>query len=335
MSTSLEIEAPNCLYTTTAIAPMATPKLTADLRVEILVIGGGYTGLSTALHLAERGHSVALLEAREPGFGGAGRNGGQVNAGLKYEPDSVERRLGPVFGSRFTRIALRAPQFLFALIERLGIDCEMSRCGTLRAAYTALHVEALRDSVEQWGRRGVQLDLWTREQIASATGTTRYLAANFDAQGGSVNPLSLARGLAAAAMRAGSKIYGSTPVSALERDGAAWRAQTPAAAVRADKVVVATDGYTDDLLPNLRKSVVPVFSAIIATGPLPPDLEATILPDKQVVYESGNVTAYYRRDASNRLLMGGRGPQRKALQQEDYRHLVRYAERLWPSLNRI
>src|SRR5271169_3015120 len=107
MSTSLEIEAPHCLYTATAIAPMAAPKLTANLRVEILVVGGGYSGLSTALHRAERVHSIALLEAQEPGFGAAGRNGGQVNAGLKYEPDIVERRLGPVFGPRFTRIALR------------------------------------------------------------------------------------------------------------------------------------------------------------------------------------------------------------------------------------
>src|SRR5271168_5079672 len=335
MPTSLEIEAPNCLYTATAIVPTATPKLTADLRVENLVIGGGYTGLSSALHLAERGSSTALLEAREPGFGAAGRNGGQVNGGLKYEPDIVEGRLGPIFGPRFTRIALSAPQFLFALIERLGIDCEVSRCGTLRVAYAPAHVEALRDSVEQWGRRGVQLELWTRQQIAAATGTPRYLAATFDAQGGSVNPLSLARGLAAAAMRAGVKMYGSTPVLALARDGAAWRAQTAAAVVRADKVVVTTDGYTDDLLPNLRKSVVPIFSAIIATQPLPQDLAAAILPGKQVVYESGNITAYYRRDASNRLLMGGRGPQRSALNQEDYRHLVRYAQRLWPSLRRI
>ncbi len=335
MPTSLEIEAPNCLYTATAIAPVATPKLTADLQVEILVIGSGYTGLSTALHLAERGHSTALLEAREPGFGAAGRNGGQVNAGLKYEPDTVERRLGPVFGSQFTRIALRAPQFLFALIERLGIDCEMSRCGTLRTAHTPAQVEVLRDSVEQWGRRGVQLELWTQEQIAAATGTPRYLAANFDAQGGSVNPLSLARGLAAAAMRAGVRIHGSTAVSALKREGAVWRAQTSEALVRADRVVVATDGYTDDLLPNLRKSVVPVFSAIIATRPLPPDLAAAILPGRQVLYESGNVTAYYRRDASNRLLMGGRGLQRKTVNQEDYRHLMSYAQRLWPSLNRI
>jgi glycine/D-amino acid oxidase-like deaminating enzyme len=335
MLTPLEIDAPNCLYPATAIAPIAAPKLTADTRVEVLVIGGGYTGLSAALHLAERDRSVALLEAREPGFGAAGRNGGQVNAGLKYEPDIAERRLGPVFGPRLARIALKAPDFLFALIERLGIVCEASRSGTLRAAYAPAHVAALRDSVEQWNRRGVPLELWTREQVAAATGTSRYLGASFDPQGGSVNPLSLARGLAGAAARAGAKIYGSSQVLALERDGPGWRAQTAAAVVRADKVIVATDGYTDDLLPDLRTSVVPIFSAIIATTPLPGDLATSILPSREVVYESGNITVYYRRDASNRLLIGGRGPQRKALNREDYRHLVVYAEKLWPALTRV
>src|SRR5271163_5104724 len=121
MPTGLEIEAPNCLYTATAVAAVATPMLCADLRVEILEIGGGYTGLSTALHLAERGHSIALLEAREPGFGAAGRNGGQVNAGLKYEPDEAERALGPTYGPRLVALSLRAPEFLFSLIDRLGI----------------------------------------------------------------------------------------------------------------------------------------------------------------------------------------------------------------------
>jgi glycine/D-amino acid oxidase-like deaminating enzyme len=335
VSTPLEIDAPNCLYTVTAIAPIATPALTTNIQVEILVVGGGYTGLSTALHLAERGRSIALLEAREPGFGAAGRNGGQVNAGLKYEPDIAEQRFGPVFGPKLVRIALKAPDFLFALIERLRIDCESSRSGTLRVAYAPAHVAALRDSVEQWTRRGVPLELWTREQVEAATGTSRYLAASFDPQGGSINPLSLARGFAGAALRAGVKIHGSTQVLALERDGAGWRAQTASAAVRADKVVIATDGYSDDLLSDLKTSVVPIFSAIIATTPLPPDVAASILPGRHVVYESGNITVYYRRDASNRLLMGGRGPQRKALNREDYRHLVSYAEKLWPALTRI
>jgi glycine/D-amino acid oxidase-like deaminating enzyme len=335
MPTPIELDAPRCLYPASACAALPFPELTSERRVEFLVVGGGYTGLSTALHLAERGRSVALLEAREPGFGAAGRNGGQVNAGLKFEPDLAERTLGPVFGPRLVAMALNAPQFLFALIERLGIECEVCRGGTLRVAYSPRHVSALQASAEQWRRRGVPLESWSRERVAAATGTGRYLAGVFDPQGGSLNPLALARGLAKAAHGAGASIYGSSPVVALTRDGDGWRAQTPRSVVRADRVLIATDGYTDGLVPGLARSVVPIFSAIIATAPLPGDLAGSILPARQVVYETGNITVYYRRDASNRLLMGGRGPQRRALDRKDYRHLTSYARHLWPALDRV
>ena len=335
MPTALELDAPGCLYPATAIAPAAAPELGEDTRAEILIVGGGYTGLSTALHLAERGRSVALLEAREPGFGASGRNGGQVNAGLKYPPDEAEHALGSTFGPRLVALSLRAPEFLFTLIERLGIECEPSRTGTLRVGYTPAHIEALRASIDPWRRRGVPLEFWGAGQVAAATGSMRYEGATFNPQGGSVNPLSLARGLAHAGLRAGAKIYASTPVLALDREAAGWRARTPHAALRADRVLIATDGYSDDLWPDLRQSAVPIYSAIIATAPLPADLAASILPDRPVVYESGQITAYYRRDAAGRLLMGGRGPQRKATNREDYRHLVSYARQLWPDLARI
>jgi glycine/D-amino acid oxidase-like deaminating enzyme len=327
--------APHCLYAATAIGAPETPALASPLRVETLIIGGGYTGLSTALHLAERGRDVALLEAHEPGFGGAGRNGGQVNAGLKYDPDVAERLLGPVYGARFTQRALRAPDALFALIERLGIPCEAQRRGTLRAAYSAPHASALRGVAEQWQRRRVPVELWTAEQMHAATGTRRYLAGIYDAQGGSLNPLSLARGLARAAQRAGAQIHGGSRVRAIAREGGGWRASTDRAHVIADRVLIATDGYTDDLWPGLKRSVVPIYSAIIATEPLPAAWEHQILPGRQVVYESSHITVYYRRDASGRLLMGGRGVQRTANERADYEHLVRYARRLWPQLEHV
>jgi glycine/D-amino acid oxidase-like deaminating enzyme len=100
-------------------------------------------------------------------------------------------------------------------------------------------------------------------------------------------------------------------------------------------VLIATDGYSDGLVPGLARSVIPIFSAIIATAPLSAELASSLLPDRPVVYETGNITIYYRRDASNRLLMGGRGPQRKTLKREDFRHLVNYARLLWPALARV
>jgi glycine/D-amino acid oxidase-like deaminating enzyme len=272
------MDTPHSLYPDTAPAPIAAPELVDDERAEITVVGGGYTGLSTALHLAERGRSVAVLEAREPGFGAAGRNGGQVNAGLKYDPDAAERKLGPVHGPRLLRLALHAPEFLFELIGRLGIECEARRSGTLRVAYAPRHVEALRSSVEQWRRWGVPVEQWTSAQVAQATGTRRYLGGMFDPQGGSVNPLALARGLARAAVRAGARIHAASPVTALEREGSSWLARTAKGSLRADRVLVATDGYSGALWPGLEASQVPIFSSIIATAPLPSDLAARVLP---------------------------------------------------------
>jgi glycine/D-amino acid oxidase-like deaminating enzyme len=330
--TPLQRDAPGCLYAATATPPVPTPALDHDARVEVAIVGAGYTGLSAALHLAERGRRVALLEAHEPGWGAAGRNGGQVNAGLKHEPDTVEHALGPVYGPRLVRLAGGAPDFLFALIARHRIDCEAQRAGTLRAAYQPLHAVALRASAQQWVQRGVGVEYWDAARVAAATGTERYVGATFDPRGGAVNPLGLARGLAAAALRAGASIHGGTPALGLERDGALWRLATPHAVVRADKVVLATDGYSDDLWPGLRTSIVPIYSSMIATAPLPPPLAATVLRGGIVLYEAGNITVYYRRDRDGRLLMGGRGRQNGAAGRGSYEHLVRYARDLWPAL---
>ena len=329
---ALARDLPRCLYASTATAPIPAPPLGADADARVVVIGGGYTGLSAALHLAERGFEVVLLEAREPGWGAAGRNGGQVNAGLKHEPGTVIGDLGEVAGQRLLKLASEAPELLFGLIERLGIACEAERGGTLRAAYSGAQAQALRQSVEAWRGLGVSMRHLDASAMRSATGSDRYVGGVLDPRGGSVNPLGLARGLAAAAVRAGAKLYGSTPALRLARAGESWSIATPGATVRAQTVLLATDGYSDDLWPGLRTSIVPVFSAIVATAPLPAALAASVMPTRAVVYETGAITAYYRRDAQGRLLMGGRGLQREALEFRDYGHLVRYAERLWPEL---
>jgi glycine/D-amino acid oxidase-like deaminating enzyme len=327
--------APRCVYLATATPNVHSPPLNGNVRTEVAVVGGGFTGLSAAVHLAERGCAVALLEAREPGWGAAGRNGGQVNAGLKHEPDRILRDLGTAFGPRLVQLAGDVPDLLFRLIARLGIECEARRTGTLRVVYRSKHIDSVRASVGQWQRLGVALELWDRPQVAAATGTERYLAAAFDPRGGSVNPLGLARGLATAAIHAGCSVYSRTPALRLERDGGGWYIVAPDGRVRADKVVLATDGYSDDLWPGLRTSVVPVYGSMTATAPLPVSLAGSILPGGQSVYEGGNITVYYRRDRDNRLLIGGRGPQTNSTERTDYAHLVRYAERLWPALAAI
>ena len=224
---------------------------------------------------------------------------------------------------------------LSTLIERHAIRCDARRNGTLRAAVHPRHVAAVRRTTEQWRQRGAPVEFLERDAVARATGTERYAGAMLDRRGGDLNPLSFARGLARAAIRAGAAIHGGTRVSRLERTGGAWRAHTPRGVIDAGHIVLATNGYTDGLWPGLRRSIVPLFGAIAASAPIPEALARVILPARSVLYESGTVTVYYRLDAQSRLLIGGRGPMREIDSVEQIPHILDYARRLWPALARV
>src|SRR3984957_14757814 len=299
---------PPSLYADTAAPAVATPPLDTDRNVSVAIIGGGFAGLSTALHLAEQGTETVVIEAQEPGWGASGNNGGQLNPGLKLDPDAIEATFGADLGRRMIAFAYNTPVFTLDLIRRLGIGCDARQNGTLRAAYHATSAAAVEATADQCIRRGMPVSVLDRNAMREATGTDRYLLAMRDARGGDVHPLSYARGLARAALAAGAAIHGQTPATSLRREAGQWRIETPRAVVRAEKVLIATNGFTDDLWPDLRRSIVPVFSSIAATEPLPDDIARQIMPTRSVLYESGHITVYYRVDASNRLLMGGRGP---------------------------
>jgi len=292
------------LYQDTAEPASPTPPLDGDVRTDVAVVGGGITGLSTALHLAEQGAGVVLLEAEEPGWGASGRNGGQVNPGLKYDPDEVEREFGRDLGGRMNAFAGAAPALVFDLIARHGIRCEARRNGTLRAAVRPKHAGRVRASAEQLARRGAPVELLEGSSLERATGTARYRVAMLDRRGGDLNPLSYARGLARAALGAGAAVHGGTRALGMKKNGALWRIETSVGVVSAPQVVLATNGYTDDLWPDLRRTIVPLFGAIAATGALPEAIASGIMPSRAVLYESGAVTVYYRVDGGRRLLSG-------------------------------
>ncbi|HYF07843.1 MAG TPA: FAD-binding oxidoreductase [Acetobacteraceae bacterium] len=323
---------PPSLYAETAAPPPDTPALEGERRADVCVIGGGFTGLSTALHLAEAGRDVVVLEAEEPGWGASGRNGGQVNPGLKFDPDQVEADFGQDLGGRMLALSYGAPDSVFDLIRRHQISCEARQEGTIRAAIGEAHAADVRRTAEQCARRGWPVRFLDARETAAITGTDRYSGAMVDDRGGDVQPLSYARGLALAAQRQGATIHGASPATGLAREGSHWRVATPRGSVVAESVVLATNGYTDDLWPGLRQSVVPVFSSIAATAPLPEEVARGILPRRASLYEAGRITVYYRVDRANRLLMGGRGPQRPIGDPRPIRYLTTYAERLWPAL---
>jgi glycine/D-amino acid oxidase-like deaminating enzyme len=323
---------PASLYQSVSTPGMSFAPLDGDTRCSVAIVGAGYTGLSTALHLAEAGVDTLVLEAREPGWGASGRNGGQVNPGLKLSPDDLERRYGADLGRRMASFSGDAPGALFDLAERLGIDCDQRRTGTLRADCSE-SAQATTDALHrQYGRLGANVERLNADTMAAATGTQRYIGGLLDHRGGHINPLALARGLAAAANRAGARIHAHSGVRTVVKGGDHWLLDTRHGVVRAEKILIATNGYSDDLWPRLKQSVVPVFSTIGATAPLPDALASTILPGRHAVYETGRITVYYRLDSQNRLLMGGRGPQRSLSGATPPLYLQRYAERLWPAL---
>jgi glycine/D-amino acid oxidase-like deaminating enzyme len=287
------------------------------------------------LHLAERGADVAVLEAHEPGWGASGRNGGQVNPGLRHDPDRIEADFGPELGGRMVSLSGNAPNVVFDLVRRHQIVCEALQSGTLRAAFDRRNAAAVRSSAVQCARRGMPVAMLERTEIAAATGTDRYLCAMLDRRGGRLNPLGYARGLAQAAQQAGAAVHGGTPVTKVSRNGRNWQVCTPTGTLHAEHLVLATNGYTDDLWPGLRRSIVPVYSAIVASEPLSADLVRSIMPAQSVLYELAGITVYYRLDAHNRVLMGGRSPLRDIAAPEQLPYLVRYAHRLWPALRDI
>jgi glycine/D-amino acid oxidase-like deaminating enzyme len=320
------------LYHDSAGACAPSPPLEGGVRADVVIVGGGLTGLSTALHLAERGVRVALLESVAVGFGASGRNGGQVNPGLKPDPDAVEAHFGADLGARINGLAGGAPAVVFDLIERHGIDCGARRNGTLRAAWNAAHAEGVERTAAQWQRRGAPVEVLRGPALERATGTSRYRAALLDRRGGDLQPLRYARGLARAARGAGATIYEGSAAHAVRREQSLWRVETRSGYVDAEQVVIATNGYSDDLWPGLKRSVVPVFGALAATAPLPAALARSILPERPVLYESGAITVYYRIDLEDRLLIGGRGPMREIHEPQSIAHLLAYAQTLWPGL---
>jgi glycine/D-amino acid oxidase-like deaminating enzyme len=335
MSASTAKPLPPSLYAETAIPPQDLDRLAGDARASVAIVGGGITGLSSALHLAERGIDVVLLEAHQPGWGASGRNGGHVNPGLKPDPDEVERDFGEL-GRHMVRFSYSAPAALFRLVERHQLRCEARQAGTLRAATSRRTLDDLRKLAVQYAARGMAVDLLGEDGAFAATGTRRYHGILRDPCGGSVNPLGYARGLANAAVAAGARLYGGSPAVKLARTTAgAWRVESPTGAVLADRLVIGTNGYTDGLWPRLKQTVVPIWSGITATEPLPDWIAQQIMPKGGVLYELGAVTVYYRLDVGNRLLIGGRSSLRDMRGPEGFRYLQRYASKLWPALQPV
>ena len=281
-----------------------------DIDTDITIIGGGYTGLSCALHLAERGYAPVVLEARQPGWGRSGRNGGQVIAGLKEDPDTIEADFGAEMGARMVALSGNAPSRLFEICRRYDIDCDLRDSGWIQPAHSTASLVRQRRLVHQWQQRGADVVELSAAQISEMVGSGIYKGGQLDRRGGSIHPLNFALGLARAADGKGARIYGETPMLACEKMGDNFSIRTPVGRVQTRTLVMCTNGYTPAQGGTVRKiarAVAPVFSLQVATAPLAGDVRATILPGGQTASDTRRLLHYYRLDPDGRLVMGGRG----------------------------
>ena len=298
---------PQGLWDETKARPPEVPELKGDLTAEVAIIGGGFCGLSAALHLAEAGVEAVMLEAEAPGWGASGRNGGQVIAGLKLDPRECVAKFGKERGLALHRFGAATADLVFSLIERFQIRCEAHRDGWIQAAYGPKTLDEIAHRVRDLQEQGEAVELIGQDRMKALTGSAFYHGGMLDRRSGMVQPLSYALGLAGAAQATGAKLYRNARVSRIDEANGRWVLTTPPGTVTAKHCLIATNGYTGDLHPALKTAMIPVTSYQVATDPLPPDLATSVLPSHLPVSDLPHLGVYFRRDDAGRFIIGGRG----------------------------
>lgn len=323
---------PPDVYTRAAPPPPPTQKLEGPRHVSVAVIGGGFTGLSTALHLADAGIDVAVLEAKHIGWGASGRAFGQVVPYLKPGHDAILRHYGAERGQRIVDAVAAGPDLVFELIFRHRIECWSMRSGLIFAAHSPSGRRDLESRTRYWQERGAPVEMLEGARCAQAIGSSLYRAASLDRRGGNINPFAYARGLAHAAVKAGATLYDQTPVRSLTRRDGRWATDSR---LTADNVVIATNAYTGELWPGLRDSIIPMRGHGFVTEPLSDNVSRSILPERQSLTDTRQLYSGVRILPDGRLHGSAHGPSFGAEPRADWRRVDARIRRLFPQLGTL
>ena len=315
------------------------PELVETAEADVIVIGGGFTGLSTALHLREAGADVAIVEAMEPGWGASGRNNGQVIPTLsRPDPDDIVAKHGAA-GERFVALLRDSAAVLFDIVRRYQIQAEQEQAGWVQPVHSPGRIKIAERRVRQWSKFGASVELLSRDQTRQMLGSDAWFGGFWNKTGGHINPLALSRGLARVVLDRGGRIYARSPAASFERTGDRWVVKTVKGQISGRAMIVATNAYTGEfsksLMPAIAHEVMPVLSWQMATQPLSHDVRKSIIPGRQAMSDTHGELYFARYDARNRLVTGGAviGPGNKA-----ERLKLRVAERLqnlWPQIGQV
>ncbi len=308
--------------------------LDGDRRADVVVIGGGFTGLSAAAHLAKAGVDVVLIEAHRFGDGASGRNGGQLGTGQRAWAEETEAELGFARAKALFDLAEEAKAHLLGFAEGHGIDIEFMP-GQMSVAHKPRYVKDYRNHAEVMaGRFGYpHISFMDAKETAERVGSTRFFGGIRDTGTGHINPLKLVVGTAKVAAAAGAQLFENTKATGISAANGRVTVTTPAGTVTADKALVAVNAYGGDLEPVSAAHVMPIGSFIGATPPLGPD--SPVLPGLESVDDSRFVVRYFRRDKEGRLLFGGREIYAPGDPQDISVHIRRQIAEIYPALKDV
>lgn len=290
------------------LGPAASSAAPLPDRVDVLIIGSGYTGLNAAIETARGGRSTLVIDAGDPGYGCSTRNGGQISPSIKPSLAALTRKYGE---DRARAIRGEGTTSLYWIEERVkaeGIECDFRRNGRYHAAHTPQHYEALARELETLRKtEGVACHMVPRSEQRSEMGSDVYFGGAVYEEHASVHPAKFHRGLLRVAQEAGAEVQGQTAATAIERNSSGFKVRTARGVVSARDVIVATNGYTTGLTPWMQRRVIPIASNIIATEDLPEELVDKLMPRDRVYSDSCKVVYYFRASPDRRrIVFGGR-----------------------------
>ncbi len=291
-------------YAATANRQDARPPLQGAETADVCIVGAGFTGMSAALELLERGFSVVVLEAARVGWGASGRNGGQIVNGYSRDLDVISNRYGAAAGRAIGAMAMEGGDIIRERVKKYGIACDLVE-GGLFVAITPKQMRGLEHHKKIWAEHGYQaFDLLDKPGLAPHVATERYVGGLLDHKGGHLHPLNLVQGEAAAVEQLGGRIFEDSRVLAVN-PGDPVVVKTPSGEVRARHVLVCCNAYIGDLLPEIGQKIMPVSTQVLATEPLGASVATRLLPSNVCVEDANYVLDYYRRTADHRIVYGG------------------------------
>lgn len=319
-------------YAASANLKLAFPPLEGEASADVCVIGGGYTGLSTAIHLRQRGYSVILLEANKIGWGASGRNGGHVGTGQRAEQEELEKLVGLDHARALWDLGLEAVDTVCDLVQQHNIDCEL-KTGNLHVASKAGETSDLREEVEHlssvYGYE--QIRFVDKSELGEMTSGQGFHGATLDTGARHLHPLNYSLGMARAASELGASIHEGSRVQSYT-EGDKVRVKTDRGEVKADFLVLACNGYLEKLEPRTAGRIMPINNYMLATEPLPEELARRLIRDDTSMTDSLFVVDYWKLSADNRLLFGGGESYSRRFPADIGSFVRKYMLRIYPEL---